>query len=112
EIAEIGHVLRQWDGIHRTVRKRDRRAETSLRGLREREPVESTRVAAERNERLAILTRCGADVPARPVELAELHVRPGGRFRLADRSAQRELHHRDGTRVVTPELTRIRDACI
>ena len=72
--------------------------------------VQRVRVTREDVERSSVRA-LGRGQPAdRPVDLAELHPRPGLRFALAGAGVDRELHRLDRSRHVTEQLARVGDA--
>ena len=82
EVAELRDVLRQRDPVDGLLLERDRgRGSGPCAACDPGERVERVVVAGEGSERGAVLSLGGADPADRPVELAELEVRP--RLRLA-----------------------------
>ena len=83
--------------------------QVALGSLNASERVERERVARVGPERGAILSAGGRDAADLPVDLAELHVRPGLRLGLAERRVDRELHVGDRELRVAQQIERVRD---
>ena len=109
EVAERRHELRQRDRLHRPPLEPDRLRVASAGRLDLGERVQGVDVARVRSERCAVLARRRCQPAVRPVELAELHVRPGEGLGLVDGRVHREAHRRDGSGEVAAQLARVRD---
>ena len=112
QVAEGRHELRQRDRRDRLSLERDRARPAPARRLDLCESVQRVHVPGVREQSRTVLTLGGGEPTSRPVELAELHPRPGRRFRLVDCGIEREPHRRDGASPVAEQLASIRDACV
>ena len=111
EIAELRHELGQRDRVDGALLEGDRGAETArARPRRVRARRARRRSPGRRQARCGTAVAAAATVALQPVQLAELHRRPGVALAVAGRRIERELHRRRGATKITVQLARVRDA--